>query len=157
MWKGGEEAVYHLQLGGKKQKLGSCGMHKKVYWRRQHGGVVGEERLTLASAAWGWEQAEGAFASCGLHTRRISASPSHGPDARHHFSYRSSTLLGTSAIRLQAGLCFCQCWTWHALQRGKLVSGAVEPHPSLGAKEQQGQTPAPHPSGSWGRADTAQH
>lgn len=53
MWKGGEEAVCYLQLGEKNQKPSSCGMHKEVYWRRQHGEVVGEEKLTLASAAWG--------------------------------------------------------------------------------------------------------
>lgn len=51
VWNGGEEAVCYLQLGEKKQKASSCGMHKEVYWRRQHGEVVGEERLTLASAA----------------------------------------------------------------------------------------------------------
>lgn len=151
-------------------------MHEEVYWRRLHGGVGGEERPRPASAARGWEQAEGAFAgfSCpvaGLHAGGTSALPSRGPDASHRFSYRSSTLLGTPAIRLQAALCFCQCWTWHALRRGRppLRGSAAKqgargssrdtagPRPSLGVKQRQGQTPAPHSSGRWGGAGIAEH
>lgn len=48
VWEGGGETVCYLQLGEKKQKPSNSGMHKEVYWRRQHGGMVGEERLTLA-------------------------------------------------------------------------------------------------------------
>lgn len=51
----GRKQFVYLQLGEKKQKPSCCGMHKEVYWRRQHGKVVGEEKLTLASAAWGWK------------------------------------------------------------------------------------------------------
>lgn len=66
-------------------------MHTEVYWRRLHGGEVGEERTNLGSAAQGWEQGEGAFAGfsslvAGLHAGGTSASPSHGPDTRHCFS-----------------------------------------------------------------------
>lgn len=80
-----------------------------------HGREVGEERLSPASAAKGWEQGEGVFAGfspvAGLHAGGNSALPSRGPDASHRFSYGLSALLGSPAIRLQATLCFCQCWT----------------------------------------------
>lgn len=159
MWKAGEEEeVYYLQLGEKKQKPSSCGMHKEVDWRRQHGGVVGEERLTLGSAAWVWQQAEEAFASffpavgCtlgeSLPLQLTGQTPLlsqviHIPRHLGHQVAGRLVLLPVLDLARPA--------------EGEVAVGAEEPHPALGTKQQEGQTPAAHPSGSWGRAGTAQH
>jgi len=88
------------------------------------------EKASPGSAARGWEEGEGVFASFSspaarLHAGGTPASPSHGPDAGHCFSSGSSAPLGAPAIRLQAALCFGQCWTWHALRRGRLRGSAA--------------------------------
>lgn len=105
------------------------------------------ERTSPASAARGQEQGEGGFAGfsspvAGLHAGVTSASPSWGPDASHHVSHGSSALLGAPAIRLQAALCFCQCWTWHPLGRGRLpLRGSAAKRGSS-----SGDTGGPRPS-----------
>lgn len=102
-------------------------MEKAAWW----GGGRGEAESGQCCPGLGGGRRgfAGFSALTGLHTGETSAWATCGSDASHCFSYRLPTLSSVPAIRLQAALCFCQCWTWHALQRGApLLRGPATQH-----------------------------
>lgn len=126
-------------------------MHKEVYWKRQHGGVVGEERLTLPGAGSRQDgRLPASFQLWAAHRGKLCLSE---PWARcqtplflqvihtRHFGHQVAGRLVLLPVLHLA----CPA-------EGEAALRALESHPSLGAKQ-----PSTHPSGSWGRADTAQH